>query len=348
MENEPGTRLVLPAQNVRSLCFRGDTLVDLLSWLTIYRFDGTTERANKYLDYSCFDAATLSPSGRHGVVYKRLGTKGVVVKENFVVREINRSYYHAEEYEYPICLFALPNGREVIAHCPEEYNRIEIDDLKTGERLTARLDAVPNSFHSRLAASATGASLLSTGWAWPPSAGDVEVYDVVAMLSRRPNSKEEGMPADRDRFCFPFSCDFTSATFLNDESIVASYTTSVYSGGVAPNLRVISVFRKSDEAEPTPALLEDDAGMLMPVGDDWVVGFYDHPKLIHYATGRVVYHWSELKTGRQTSSLYRTPLPPLALDPVQRRFAVAGPDSITVMTVTPPDAPPAVAATAIQ
>ena len=82
----------------------------------------------------------------------------------------------------------------------------------------------------------------------------------------------------------------------------------------------------------TLAPLAEPLGTLMPVGD-YVVGFYEHPKLVQIATGEVVVRWPELATGNQNSSISRTleTLPPLALDPANRRFAVADGEQISVI-----------------
>jgi hypothetical protein len=70
---------------------------------------------------------------------------------------------------------------------------------------------------------------------------------------------------------------------------------------------------------------------------DYAVGFYESPKLIELATGRVLEHWRELATGRQSSSIIRhlPPLPPLALDPAGRRFAVGTDKGIEVVRFIP-------------
>jgi hypothetical protein len=43
-------------------------------------------------------------------------------------------------------LLALPDGREIVAHCPEDYNRLQLDDLATGERLSGRETKSPDFF----------------------------------------------------------------------------------------------------------------------------------------------------------------------------------------------------------
>ena len=74
----------------------------------------------------------------------------------------------------------------------------------------------------------------------------------------------------------------------------------------------------------------------MPVGKRHVIGFYEYPKLIELASGRVVHRWRDLKTGTQNGSIIHHigPLPVQALDPQHARFAVADEERIVVIEVT--------------
>jgi len=84
-------------------------------------------------------------------------------------REVNRSFYHAEAYRYPLALFCLPDGRTGLVQCPAHYNRLEIEEAATGELLTGSGTRAPaDVFHSRLAVSDSGRYLLSAGWIWHP------------------------------------------------------------------------------------------------------------------------------------------------------------------------------------
>jgi hypothetical protein len=46
--------------------------------------------------------------------------------------EVDRSFYHAKDYDYPAALGRLPDGREILVHCPDAYNVLEIEELATG------------------------------------------------------------------------------------------------------------------------------------------------------------------------------------------------------------------------
>jgi hypothetical protein len=116
-----------PATGIGSLCWRGDDLIDWVGGGRALALDGTEQPASVGYAYR-FDAATASRDGRFAVIYERLGTKGLVLKDGKILREIDRSFYHANAYEYPVALFHEPEGRLLLAHCPRGYNRIELED----------------------------------------------------------------------------------------------------------------------------------------------------------------------------------------------------------------------------
>ena len=106
-------RSVIANARHRSLAFDGDSLVD---WITghRYRLDGRREQFGVGVVWR-FDAAV--GSGAVHVVHERFGTKGslrrssgVQVSPGFVplgveeLREIDRSYYFADVYRYPVAL----------------------------------------------------------------------------------------------------------------------------------------------------------------------------------------------------------------------------------------------------
>lgn len=70
----------------------------------------------------------------------------------------------------------LADGRAVIAHCPDEYCKIEPEEVETGRRLTEREGEPADFFHSRLQFSPGERYLLSVGWVWHP-------FDMVAVYA---------------------------------------------------------------------------------------------------------------------------------------------------------------------
>jgi hypothetical protein len=105
------------ATGIRSLCWRGEELVDWVGGCRAFALDGRERPSPVHYAYR-FDAATASPDGRYAVIYERLGTKGLLLHDGKCIREINRSYYHADAYEYPVALFRDAGGRLLLAHCP--------------------------------------------------------------------------------------------------------------------------------------------------------------------------------------------------------------------------------------
>ncbi len=152
----------------RTLCWEGDALVEWTGGARRIGLDGTVSLGAFGLAYTRFDDAVATPDGRCAVVYERRGTKGLLLYERRVLREIGRSYYHADQYDYPVALVRRPGGRVLLVHCPEDYNRLEVEDFLTGERLSHRRSPPPDIFHARLMPGPDGRSLLAEGWLWHP------------------------------------------------------------------------------------------------------------------------------------------------------------------------------------
>ncbi len=161
-------------RQVETLCWQGEFLVD---YVGINKYSLSGEIVNRGVNWAYrFDKAVSSPDGKYSVILENYGTKGLVLEGDRLIREINRSYYCAESYEYPLTIFHSLNKRICLAHCPEEYNQIEIEDIETGKRLTSDRET-HDFFQSRLQASPNGKYLLSAGWVWHP-VDMVEVYDL--------------------------------------------------------------------------------------------------------------------------------------------------------------------------
>lgn len=294
---------------VRSLAWRGDTLVDWVDGGRAYGLDGrVVDRAVRYA-YR-FDAVASSSDGRYAVIHERLGTKGLLLRDGEVLRELDRSFYHATAYAFPVCLWMTARGRTLLAHCPREYNALQIEDADTGDVLAAAdLERADDFFHSRLQVSPSGTRLLSAGWVWHPWDA-VVFFDVARALEdpRHLGSSADGSLGDSD-------WEDSSATWLTDEA--AAVATSHAEALVA----VVDV-RQGRLLSSTE--LERPAGTMMAVGDGHIVAMHGHPRLIRLADGEVLHEWSDLHGGEQLSSIMHhiDPPPPMALDPVRRRFAV--------------------------
>jgi len=84
-------------RRVNSLLWDGDSLVDWVNGGTRYGSAGCADGGGIYYGDN-FDAAVSSQCGRYSVVYTLYGTKGLLLRDGDLIREINRSYYFAESY----------------------------------------------------------------------------------------------------------------------------------------------------------------------------------------------------------------------------------------------------------
>lgn len=200
------------APSVRSLQWCGDQLVDWVAGGSVYSTAGEVARAGVSYAYS-FDAAVTSPSGEFVALYTRRGTKGLLLRHGEVVREFNRSYYQANVYDFPIEFVTLSDGREAIAHCPADYNRLEFEIAASGEIVTADAKRKPDDyFFSRLRTSPNGRYLASGGWVWHPL--DVHrVYDVHSV-------EHNSLLLDGSGTELPIWSEESSFVFLSDSELV--------------------------------------------------------------------------------------------------------------------------------
>jgi hypothetical protein len=326
------------ASGIRSLSWRGDELVDWVGGGRAFTVAGAERRASVIFAYR-FDAATASPDGRFVVIYERLGTKGLLLRDGRMVRELNRSFYHANAYEFPVTLFNGPDGRLLLAHCPGDYCRLELEDVETGQPLTASADRKPTSFfHSQLGASPGGRRLLSAGWLWHPLSL-VACYDVAqALVDPRHLDDRHGLAASFN----PWLAEESSGCWLDDDHLVVAASAEPEQDTVEddrePRLHPCGL-AVCDVASRTclrAFKLDEPAGTILPLGNHHVLSLYRHPKLIELATGKVLHVWTELSSGRQVGSIMwglgDEAMPPaMAFDRSTGRFAIANRDTVTVL-----------------
>jgi hypothetical protein len=331
-----------PATGIRSLCWRGDELVDWVGGGRAFALDGTEQRASVSYGYRRFDAATASRDGRVAVIYERLGTKGLLLKEGKILREINRSFNHADAYEYPVVLFHEPGGRLLLAHCPRSYCAVELEEAETGRPLTASAEREPcDFFHSRLAASPDGTRLLSAGWVWHPWS-IVACFDVVrALADPRHLDRYDKVSSYSGHVCL---AEEASACWLDDDRIVVGASDEpedpeeVREAGDETRLRScgLAVYDLTRAQCLRAFQLPEQPGTILSVGRHHVLSLYRHPKLIDLSSDQVLHVWTELASGLQGSSIIwhlkdDAKPPPMCFDSVRGRFAIADRNRITVI-----------------
>ena len=320
---------------VASLVWHGDELIDHLgAGGRIWTVDGTERPIRVGWGYK-FDRAIASPSGHYTALLHTLGTKGVLLRDGKFVRELNRSFYHADAYEYPAEFIRLADGREVLVHCPDEYNRLEIEDAESGERLSSRTTKSPDFFHSRLAASADGTHLLSAGWYWHPR-GELNVYSVDAALRDPSHLDGVGLVGPPK----PWAAEVLAAAFLPDNSVVieGEPTEERYDEGEEDaellDKGELGRWSLSEGRWLSRVRVDEIIGTMVGV-DACVLGLYGHPKLVDVSTGQVVERWPEIRSGKQTSPIIWHQkeddlAPPIALDRARGRIAISQADGIHV------------------
>jgi hypothetical protein len=326
-----GLQRVSFKSEVRSLHWAGDSLVDYVSGGQMVNGDGTYSDRRVNWAFG-FDRVVVSPSGRVQILYLEFGTKAIVTAGFKVVRELNRSFYCSDSYEYPICVFALADGREVIAHCPDEYNRLELEELDSGTRLTSRTGLSPDVFHSRLQASPDGGHILSAGWVWHPY-GVAQLFDVDAALNR-PTSLDGHSPLT----AFPLNAEVEAACWLGNDKVVISTTPEEALGTsdsseLQPNqVGVWSIAERSWVSRFTP---QARVGTMHEL-DGMILSLFGHPKLLDPGSGQVVIEWPEIDTGRRNSSIRSrddAQPPAVAVDSSGRRFAVAEDTDVVIVDI---------------
>ncbi|WP_223641185.1 hypothetical protein [Corallococcus sp. EGB] len=307
-----------------SLCWSGDALVDPVGGLVRYHLDGTLSDPHVRYAYR-FDRAVMSPDGRFSVLYESLGTAGLLLDGTHVVRQLTRDFYHADTHDYPVALHTLPSGRTLLAHCPESYCVLELEDAATGERLTKRDNTPMDIFHSRLQFSPDGRYLASAGWIWHP-VDAASVFDVPRALEEPASLDRAALMDGVENGIFLLSVAFGAKDALVFVRIEESRDDATFFLGT------YSLTEKKVLAEVE---LEEPAGPLMVVDAEHVVDFFVHPKLVSRSTGRVVQRWEDLDTGKALGSMrsHLPPPPPFAMDPANRRFAVGTANGIEVITL---------------
>ena len=332
---------LLPHPKTQSLTWQGDVLVDWILGGTEYHMDGTVVDSHRQIGYR-FDKATALPDGSYAAIFEELGTKGLIIRneltktpyrrieagnrtfsfKQFSLHEINRSYYHADDYSYPIALFHLPNGRPAILHCPDEYNRLEIDLLENGKRLTASDKREPSdAFHSCLQVSSSGRYALSAGWVWHP-VDALWVFDLHQAL-------EDPTHLDADDWV---EVDVASATFLADDRIALSIIADVnHSKEELLGKSQINIYDPAKKEVVHEVGVSLERLTLLPTHDErYVWDVYEYPKVIDLHTGEIVAAAPEVKIF-VTLSPFVTEENPYALHEDRQRLAVGLEEGIMVL-----------------
>ncbi len=239
-----------------------------------------------------FDRAVVF--GSYCVLFAGRGTKALLLKDGELVRELNRSYYCADSYDYPVALGALPDGRVVLVHCPDEYNILQIEDAETGEWLTDGERQPTDVFHSRLEISPDGRRLLSAGWFWHPY-GVVSAYDLEAAL-------QDPATLDGKGILWTSAADdeVLAACWIDADRIAVALGSAVIDEAEQPR-NELAVWSCAESVWTYRNRVEAPLGELIARGES-VLSLYGHPRQISLATGEILAEWPDLELPKRQSA----------------------------------------------
>lgn len=326
------TRTVIDMANVRGMTWIDNCLIDVAGgWSQLYpALQGPT-----FMPYgSRFDFAVTSPLGDVTALIDTCGTKALILgSSGELLRELNRSYYFAGASRYPLALFTLPDGRTGVVHCPADYNRLEIEVAATGELLTASETRSPaDFFHSRLAVSDDGGTLISAGWIWHP-VDHLSRYEIEHALAD-PHSLD-----GRDSLFDLVGLAGIGGTCLIGSDIAISTTDYLDDPDDLAELMPLSFARwsPSDCAFRWQHQLDSSLGDLATLAGH-VLSLNGHPRLFDAGTGQLLEEWPDLPTGESESSIvlekpFRGP-GQIAINPNRPQFAYTDGERAVVVDVS--------------
>jgi len=313
---------IIECPGASTLGWDGDVLVEVTTGGRISP-DGGVSSGTFHTPYSFDRSVCLRVDNTlWSVAYANRGTKALLFKNWKIQRELNRSYYCAEAYDYPIALARVAGNQVAVIHCPASYNTLAMEDAESGEVLWTK-ETEHMEFHSRLAVSRDGRYLLSAGWFWHPVGG--------AWLC------SIGPSAPAKEISFSFGAEIDGAAFLDDDHVVISSTNEVINQDIprsAIGPMQLGVWSIPEGRWVSTVPIRTVTGTIMP-WNKWVISFYEHPKAIELATGKIIHTWTEIDSGRQIGSIEMgTPPPPvLALNQREGMFAVANDKRIYLVSL---------------
>lgn len=294
------------------------------------------KRIGKYGFNYRFDSCIVSQGKSYIFLYEKLGTKGLLLnKDGDLIREINRSYYYADVYEYPAAFITAKNGKTYLAHCPNDYNVLEFEDAETGDIITKSTDRSPaDFFHSRLEISPDNKYLLSKGWVWQP-------FDYISLFDI-----EECMhnPYKLDKFSYSrpnANTEINTASFINDQLVIigSSEGCENFDDDATNELckGQIGIWDIETNKVESIITVNDDFGNLFAIDDTYAWDMYCYPKVINIKTGEIVDKITDIDSGKQCSSIihHLKDLPLISFNKSNKTIAIKNKDAIEILSFKP-------------
>ena len=292
-------RQTIKANYIETIDWLGGNIVDWVCGGQLYSAEGENSQIATYHYNFNFNGCITSQHREYVFVYERLGTKGLLLKNGELLREVNRSYYHANDYEYPAA-FITRDNKTYLIHCPQSYCQIDFEDVETGELVTNISERRPSDvFHSRLSISPDGKYLMVCGWLLHPL-DIVELFNVEECL-------KNPLLLDKSLLCPEFGTEISSASFIdNDRVLIASSDEEPFDDEVLPILpqKHIAIWNFKTNELSEPVQVNAEIGNLFAINDKQAWDTFKFPKLINLETGEVQIKFEEVFSGLQCSSIY--------------------------------------------
>jgi hypothetical protein len=321
-------RTIIETKYTQTICWFNNTIVDIASAGKMYHLNGKVEEKLTYHFGSNFNSSIISENGIYAFIYNKKGTKGLLLKNGELLREINRSYYHAEDYEYPACFLTHKNGETYLIHCPNEYCRIEFENVETGEIITNISARKPSDFfHSRFEISSNNKYLLSKGWVWHPLSV-ITIFDIEEcfknplLLDKSENGPNVGS-------------EINTASFISEnEILIGSSEEEPYDEDLAEILpqNSIAIWNVETNEISKPTKLNFEFGNLFAINKKYTWDLFNFPKLINIETGEIEFKNEDLFSGKQNSSIISNleNQPKIAFDRKSKKIAITDKEKIEV------------------
>jgi hypothetical protein len=316
----------ITANYLKTICWKDNSIVDWVGGTT-YSLDGTVKKHGYVYEFS-FDSAIGSPNGIYAFVYQKLGTKGLLLKNGELLREINRSYYCANAYEFPAA-FVTFESRTYLIHCPIAYNRLDLEDVETGEIITNIEGRKPDDrFYSRLEVSDDGTFLMSKGWLWHP-------LDEVAVFNTRECIRNP-LLLDGPQFYPKVSVGISAASFIDDNTITIGSSDEVFDEdevGKLPHKHICKWDLKTNTLS-NPIKTSGNFGNLFAINSNYVWDLFCFPKIIDINTGEIVEQSKGVNSGKQHSAIINAAgdFPSIIFNKQTKQVAIKGEGKIEVLT----------------
>ena len=297
-------------------------------------------RSGGWAPFGDFDTALMSPLGDLTALVDSDGTKALLLEPGGrVVRELNRSWYCADAYRYPLAMFTLPDGQTAVVHCPEHYNQLEIEVARTGQRLTAVEGREPaDVFHSRLQISPGANRLLSAGWLWHPI-GTAVIYDLDDAF-RDPKTMDPLWLTTAGDFADALDAEVAGACWVSPDDVVVATSAEGLNNDVGLGELKMGRWSGLEQRFVWRRPIDADLGDLLSFHGD-VLAVNGHPRLFSASTGELMEEWPEVTIAPTQGSMLlqgnvHSGSAVVAIDPDERRFAVR--QEHVVFVVTPKSA----------